>query len=363
MTFGPHTLDRREFLWRRGGALGGGIALADLLGRQYLLAAAAPHAPPAPEGAAGADGKQLEEAFRRVFDNDFDVVGHRIAENEHRSRHCLIEAAPRKAGFFTVRYDVSYPPEHRGVMGEGRRATWYVMVAERGRPRRHARGDYGHSTTPLACVGDTITFSVRADSVDLGHRFFREPFNPREAEVMLGSDRELADPPARPEANGLPVAIESEVEEHLRLLNGNAMSGESRGGDFALHYLGGSFEARKPARFNLRSSAGTRLFGGSDATEGLSVQIAPREAPLRVLADRLHRLDFDGKFQSSDVAYHEPGTLVVREGDRVGLSLWTYQTFLKRGGVRKEVRHPKVTIRRLPFKPKPWPFGHQVVAP
>ena len=40
MNFGTHTLGRREFLWRCGGGLGG-IALAQLLGRQNLLAAPA----------------------------------------------------------------------------------------------------------------------------------------------------------------------------------------------------------------------------------------------------------------------------------------------------------------------------------
>src|SRR5213596_2613371 len=38
MTFTPRKLDRREFLWRSGGGLGG-VALAHLLGRQGLLAA------------------------------------------------------------------------------------------------------------------------------------------------------------------------------------------------------------------------------------------------------------------------------------------------------------------------------------
>src|SRR3954462_11569436 len=51
----PRGLDRRAFLWRAGGGLGG-IALAHLLGRQGLLAAdggalARPAAPPPPPGA------------------------------------------------------------------------------------------------------------------------------------------------------------------------------------------------------------------------------------------------------------------------------------------------------------------------
>jgi hypothetical protein len=353
---------RRAFLCRFGGGLGG-IALAQSLGRHDLLAT--PAADPVP--AAGADGKVLEDAFRATFGKDFDLIGHRVVEEKVAGRHCLIEAAPRNAGFFTVRCDVYYPPERRRDLGEGRRTTWYVMVADRGKPRYHTRAQYGHATTPLACVGDTITFPVRAVPGDLRHRFFREPFDPREAEIMHDSDKGRVDPQradaGRGAAGGAKVAVESEVEDHLPLRSANVNSVGSHGGDFMSHYLGGVFEARKPGRFNLRASAAGEPFLIPEAAAGLAVEIVPKDVPLRVIADRQHLRSFDGKFQSILVDYLEPGTLVVREGDRVALSLWAHKTSTKRGETQQPVQHPKVTIWRLPFKPKSWPFDHQFVRP
>ena len=343
----PH---RRGFMR---GLVGAGALVLSRSGR----AAGDPAAPP--------DGQTIEQAFREAMKDDWETVGHRVATAERLGPCCLLEARPRGAGYFAVRCEVGHDPAVHKDRGERERYTWFLAVGERGARRRHARGVYGSYTYPFACVGDSVTFPVSAHPMNVSHRFFPEPFEPRETDVREKLDRASepsadgdAPPPAARAREGPKVTVGNDAEEHLALLRASSDGMVSRGGDFALFYIAGVFEARKPGRFNVRVTAPAE---SAMRLDGLSVVIVGDDAPLRTLATRADRVEYKGKVRVSSTEHVEPGTLFMRQGDRLGWTFWV-QKVPTRGGRTPDVKHPPFRVERTAFKPRPWPFDHEFLA-
>jgi hypothetical protein len=195
---------------------------------------------------------------------------------------------------------------------------------------------------------------------------------------------DAAQPPDPDDVARLAQALDNGASNHLQLISGGWAVTVSRGGTRAHHEFRATFRARRPGEFNVHpkldfardrdgvvgaageggAAAGTRrLRPLSDSS--VPLRIVPAAQPLAVMSRRPY-----GSVTSSTglpIATHGvrflrlPAMITMREGDRIDLRFGSYSTGKPDAKQRRELRHPRPVLQRLPFAADASPFEDRVL--
>ena len=263
------------------------------------------------------DPDPIDTAFTTTFADNFKFLSARTIADEFDRGWRVIAAQPLHAGFFVMRYDADVNPKRDMQERTSVRFEFFFDIAEADTSRLIDLTNGTQVPHPAACVGDTLLFPIVT-----GAKFSHVKFSPRATEERVekiyanyeAEARQVGKPATQPVVDG---HFENRLADHLTLVmltrgSAGTVSRRSR-----MESTSVIFEATHAGEFDIQR----RVDNQPEADDLLSLRIVKKTNPLTVTLMYANEFDFfkagHSETASQPLSYKPPGTLTLREGDRI----------------------------------------------
>jgi len=299
------------------------------------------------------DPNPIDQTFITTFADNFKFLSSKTVVDEFDRGWRVIAAQPLHTGIFCVRYEADVNPERDLQKRTAVRFEFLFDIGDTGTSRLIDLQNGTRVAFPTACVGDTLLFPIVIGPHISNGKLFHHATEERVEKIYakyFAEMRQTFPPTTQPATDD---HFENKLADHFMLNKLSRNSARTESGTSMHESTIAIFQAAHAGEFDIQ----LRIDNQSQTQNMLSLRIVKETDPLTVTLLYANQYDFykvgSGETVSQPLSYKPPGTLTIREGDRILLPIYRNRVNLPQA---KPTTLPTLRVEESPLKFIKGPF-------